>query len=447
MNQILRPLLSFLIFLLIFIACSKEDPSPQKISYTLTTISSPTDSGTISPSSATYEEGQSITLTATPIANFEFKNWTGAITGTDNPIMVIMDEDKTVTAVFEELPPLYKNGEGIIGALGGTVMIEDENSPINGVFINIPAGAIENQENIKISLATDVKFSFDESLPMIKLEPDGLTFSKPIEIGLPYDKNITNTENLTAINFIPGIEGIIELDKIKIDIDKNLVIANTNHFSYYTAWNNEMFTSIEMLKIDGKIGARLFISDIANGINGFEKIVTTEFFNTMTSISNAWQVLMNHDFFDYAISTFTIELYEYGDLKSELIQSRDMSIISFYYGEEGIYITEIEDSNKSEFIFGSPGLILDESQGMKFSFDNWMSGKPLIFTFNDFQPDEEKTYFLKFKYWLGLDFSGDYDKRITPIMEFNFKPDRQSYSEMTNYLNDSNNNGIDDDFE
>ncbi|HPE42944.1 MAG TPA: hypothetical protein PKV88_02590, partial [Bacteroidales bacterium] len=38
-------------------------------------------------------------------------------------------------------PPVYSNGQGEIGSTGGTVMIDDASSPINGASIVIPEGA------------------------------------------------------------------------------------------------------------------------------------------------------------------------------------------------------------------------------------------------------------------------------------------------------------------
>ena len=56
----MKKLALFLSFLFV-ISCSK-DP----IIYTLTTSANPAEGGTVSPSSATFEEGQTATITASP---------------------------------------------------------------------------------------------------------------------------------------------------------------------------------------------------------------------------------------------------------------------------------------------------------------------------------------------------------------------------------------------
>ena len=72
-----------------------------KIQHTLT-INATNGSVTASPAptNGTYDNGTVVTLTATPNANFGFVNWTGDLSGTTNPITIIMSDDKNVTANF-----------------------------------------------------------------------------------------------------------------------------------------------------------------------------------------------------------------------------------------------------------------------------------------------------------------------------------------------------------
>ena len=59
-------------------------------------------SGSTSPAvgSHSYASGTSVTLTATPASGATFAGWSGATTGTDNPVTITMDGDKSVTANF-----------------------------------------------------------------------------------------------------------------------------------------------------------------------------------------------------------------------------------------------------------------------------------------------------------------------------------------------------------
>ncbi|MDB6111406.1 MAG: hypothetical protein JWR69_3156 [Pedosphaera sp.] len=56
--------------------------------------------GSISPGSGTYTAGSNVVLTATPNPGYAFTNWSGAVTGTNNPISVSMTGDKAVTGNF-----------------------------------------------------------------------------------------------------------------------------------------------------------------------------------------------------------------------------------------------------------------------------------------------------------------------------------------------------------
>ena len=60
--------------------------------------------GSVSPPGGLYYEGEEVILTATPAAGYIFDSWSGDVTGTTNPISIIMDSDKSVTANYIEQP-------------------------------------------------------------------------------------------------------------------------------------------------------------------------------------------------------------------------------------------------------------------------------------------------------------------------------------------------------
>ncbi len=77
-----------------------EPPSPEE--YTLEVTSD--DGGSTSPSEGTYsyEERETVTVTASARRGYEFTGWSGDCTGTTNTCSVIMTENKQVHANFEE---------------------------------------------------------------------------------------------------------------------------------------------------------------------------------------------------------------------------------------------------------------------------------------------------------------------------------------------------------
>jgi len=68
--------------------------------------------GTTSPAPNTYTHayGTQVQVTALPDSGYQFIGWTGAATGTTNPITITMDADKTITANFSSTST--DNGDG-----------------------------------------------------------------------------------------------------------------------------------------------------------------------------------------------------------------------------------------------------------------------------------------------------------------------------------------------
>lgn len=82
--------------LLLALGCKKE------ILYTVNVTVTPTGSGTTSITSGTYQAGQTVSITATPAAEYIFKGWSGSITSDNNPVSILVDTSKTVIANFEK---------------------------------------------------------------------------------------------------------------------------------------------------------------------------------------------------------------------------------------------------------------------------------------------------------------------------------------------------------
>ncbi len=57
------------------------------------------------PNQSTYNSGDNVVLTASPNANYEFTNWSGDASGTNNPVTITMNANKNVTANFSLITP------------------------------------------------------------------------------------------------------------------------------------------------------------------------------------------------------------------------------------------------------------------------------------------------------------------------------------------------------
>ena len=83
-------------------AVFEETPVEQ---FTLTVQTEGQGSVTKSPDQGTYTDGTQVTLTANPASGWSFKQWQGDLSGSTNPATITVDKDKSITAVFEEIPP------------------------------------------------------------------------------------------------------------------------------------------------------------------------------------------------------------------------------------------------------------------------------------------------------------------------------------------------------
>jgi len=118
-------------------------------SYTLNVVINPTGGGTVAknPNQAAYDSGTAVILTATATSGYTFTSWNGDASGSTNPLTVIMDGNKNITANFTVVIPA---GQPVIlgtaanfGAFGGNAGITNQgvNTIINNGGIGTTAAA------------------------------------------------------------------------------------------------------------------------------------------------------------------------------------------------------------------------------------------------------------------------------------------------------------------
>jgi hypothetical protein len=70
--------------------------------YALTTTSVGVGGVTRNPNQPSYAYGTSVELTAVPGAGWAFSSWSGNATGSANPLTIVMDADKSISAAFAD---------------------------------------------------------------------------------------------------------------------------------------------------------------------------------------------------------------------------------------------------------------------------------------------------------------------------------------------------------
>jgi surface protein len=204
--------LILLLSILFVVSCSK-DP----IIYTLTTSASPAEGGVVSPASATFEEGQTATITASPSSDYLFQSWSGA-TGSTNSTSVVMNSDKTVTANFVKKKfalTISVEGEGTVtekvikaGAAHdtdytiGSVIELTANPSDEWLFVEWKGDltGTENPVEITVDKAKAVTAVFiKKQYPLtVEVEGEGTVAEKVIKAGASTDYNSGTVVELTA---------------------------------------------------------------------------------------------------------------------------------------------------------------------------------------------------------------------------------------------------------
>jgi len=99
-----------LLILATFVASGCQDTQ-----YDLTIFSN--GSGSTNPSAGTYtfNDGKSVTIIATPDSDWKFDGWSGDASGDQSPLVIEMDEDKNIIALFSRIQyglTMSTSGEG-----------------------------------------------------------------------------------------------------------------------------------------------------------------------------------------------------------------------------------------------------------------------------------------------------------------------------------------------
>jgi len=161
-------------------------PTP---TYSLNILS---NNGTVhkNPSQASYTSGSIVTLTAEPIAGYQFSSWSGDTTTTTNPINIWMNKNKEVTANFIAIPAttytIHTTG------LNGVVQLSP-NQP------NYSSGS-----NVQLTATPNSGYTFTT------WNGDTITTTNPLIVKMNSNKNInalftiiplvTYTLNTNAVN-------------------------------------------------------------------------------------------------------------------------------------------------------------------------------------------------------------------------------------------------------
>lgn len=252
-----------------------------KKKYTLTT--SVEGEGTVSEkvikagATTDYNSGTIVELTATPSDEWEFKEWTGDLESTENPVEITIDKAKSVTAVFEQ-PPFYFDENGVTikardwvtvgttGELDGVTYTAADNTTLKSM--------VENNDDLSkavTTLVTDMK--------QLLLQTSNAQFNPDIS---SWDvSNVTSMEDMFygALGFNQNISSW--------DVSK--VVNMKRMFAYAEKFNQDI-GSWDVSKVNNMYGmfrgTKVFNQDLTSWC--VESIASRPpYFNTSSALTEA----------------------------------------------------------------------------------------------------------------------------------------------------------------
>ena len=231
-----------------------------RIQHTLTVHHTGNGSVSLSPAGGTYNEGTVVTLTATPVAGWEFTGWSGDLTGTNNPATITMDADKTVMAIFSQLGQTYvpdDNFEAYLEAHGmGNGIANDDYVTTNNINtvtnLDLSSQSIADMTGIQDFAALQILSCYNNQLT-------GLDVSQNSALSILS----CHTNQLTTLSFNNNLRTLnCSFNQLTdLDVSGNSTMiwlkcannqltgldvrnGNNTNFTYFNAQNNPDLTCI-----------------------------------------------------------------------------------------------------------------------------------------------------------------------------------------------------------
>ena len=211
-----------LVVIAIVVSCDTTEPSfddtlPEV--YRFTAQVSPDNSGSVVPSVGDYEVNKEVEVQALPFEGYVFERWEGDLSSSNNPESLIIDDDKSVTAIFStrDYPlNIFVSGNGTVSEIlksrtadsvkgrtqGNSGVNQDLKSSKSGTTNSHP----DQSKGIKLSGAGTIEVSKNGNAATVELkaEPEEGWYFAQWEGDLSGDVNpevivVDEEKNVTAV--------------------------------------------------------------------------------------------------------------------------------------------------------------------------------------------------------------------------------------------------------
>jgi hypothetical protein len=187
---------------------------------TLTTTINPAGSGSIArhPNRTTYNDGESVELTAQPSSGFRFVQWSGDTSGAnpaDVTITVVMNQNRAITARFEAIPPNQRTlttnvepaGSGGIARHPDKAAYNDDESvlltavPVSGFIFLEWSGDIGNTNATDSSITLVMDRNRNVTARFRPISSPGMITFEEIKTGESSDSGtVTTSDSLSGVS-------------------------------------------------------------------------------------------------------------------------------------------------------------------------------------------------------------------------------------------------------
>ena len=341
-------------------------------------------------------------------------------------IFILISCSNKTTSGDNEIPTYEETG--VIDEGGGIVHITDEQNILNGTYVNIPEGALENSVEISIFLVEEFTF-IDTTAIVVDFTPTGTQFSELVEIGIPYKEN-SDIDNLQLYTYNEENEAWEVMMIDHIDTQNKLVISKTNHFSWYTTGDYASMFEVQLYKTSSnKIGLYLQAPEFSG--------IPTRLAYWSNGHFNIEQCIDGGPYENFPKAWFRVTV-----LEDTWWFPETFSYKAIYYDKYtqaspfGNWKAEINDRYGAEILNYNEWLDLNE-------LSDFFSGKPLIIESDAFDTSEDFIITVEFYYSQYTDYlaSSTLLGRYTPIFSFAIENiDFSDLSYVPNTLDEDGNN-------
>ena len=228
--------------------------------YTLTTATVGSGAVTKTPNQTSYASGAIVSLQATPAAGYKFNGWSGAATGTSNPLSVTMTANKSIMATFVATTTSYKLTTAVFGS--GTIT----KSPNQSTYLS---GSL-----VTLTATPAVGFVFSGW-------SGGATgTASPLTVAMTANKSITAT-------FAANGPQVTSLTLINADTDLDLQPLTTGAVLNLASLPTSNLT-IRANTSPATVGSVLFVLDGAQAVRHNENVAPYALFADSNGDYNPW---------------------------------------------------------------------------------------------------------------------------------------------------------------